>query len=146
MKHTGSVVMSTWPSVLEPPKNVIAAARASDESTVLTWLDGWTPDALRAFGERARELHPPPYADFNLNFSLGILLMAASSSSLHESLVAQLLLRGADPQQQTPTGMTALMLAASQGCANIVRRLLAAGADRLHRNHEGKDALSITQT
>lgn len=62
----------------------------------------------------------------------------------HGQIVSRLLTR--DPallDQRAPNGQTALMLAAKAGNFELLRQLLAAGADRGLRDFDGKDARQI---
>ena len=57
--------------------------------------------------------------------------------SKKEDMVELVLELGADVDAQDADGVTALMVASSQGCEGIVRRLVEAGADVLKRTRHG---------
>ena len=71
-------------------------------------------------------------------------LCEASSLGLGE-IVGVLLASGADPNQETGSGQTALMLAASQGRAEAVERLISSGADPSGRDSLGMSALDYAR-
>ena len=54
-----------------------------------------------------------------------------------------LLARGADVDRLDDRGQSALMIAAERGHADVVARLIQAGADPLKENKEGKRALDL---
>ena len=80
--------------VLEPSKEITAAAMAGDESKVFAWLDGWSWSEAVKLGQPGEELIA------TIDYSLGLLMIMASAR-LHSSLVEGLLARGADPNQAT---------------------------------------------
>ena len=72
-------------------------------------------------------------------------LMYASSGPFAET-VDLLVKRGADPNVQgTLEGFTPLMTAAAEGLVDVVRLLLAAGADRAIEDKDGDTALSFAR-
>jgi uncharacterized protein len=60
------------------------------------------------------------------------------------TLVTDLLARGAHVDDEDNRGRTALLIAAERGHTEIVRILLAHGADRTHRDKDGKSAADLT--
>lgn len=57
--------------------------------------------------------------------------------------LGELLLSGADPDLADPSGLTPLMLAASEGEVACVSMLLAAGANPSLRARSGRDAIAL---
>ena len=69
-----------------------------------------------------------------------------SASHVNTSCVRLLLARGAPLDQQDPRyGDTALMTAAHNGLADVVRMLRDAGADRTLVNADGRTALQVAR-
>ena len=71
--------------------------------------------------------------------------MAALAGNASNSLLDVLLAHGADIDQQAANGMTALMLATSQGTPGQVIYLLNAGADPTVVNAEGQNAYDLAR-
>ena len=108
---------------LELPRDVCLAAMRGEIATVASWLrfGGWV-DARHA-----------PFSE--------ITLLISASMMGHVALVDMLLQRGATVDLQDSDGLSALMLAASSGRTDVVRRLLRAGAQiRLRARNSGESS------
>lgn len=63
----------------------------------------------------------------------------------HHSIVSLLVAKGADVNKQTPTGVTALMVASFTGKYPLVQFLVKKGADVSLQRKDGKTALDIAR-
>lgn len=74
-----------------------------------------------------------------------MLPLGVASQYGHDSTVATLLALGADPNQISPNGESALCIACAEGHTAIVRRLLDHGA-AVHRPHEATGMMPALHT